>query len=207
MTSTANRRSGLTLYVDAADLAGHAVRLVLAEKSLSADIHYVTPETCPEDLYALNPYHQILTLLDRELVLYDQPIMLEYLDERYPHPPLMPTDPMSRANNRQLRGRISRELLEATGGFKGGTAAVNQARRVISDNLHAIAPIFSHRKFFMSDEFSLADCCLAPLLWRLPVYGVNLAPEAKPLARYADAIFSRPAFRHSLSAVERTMRA
>ena len=140
-------------------------------------------------------------------MLYDQPIMLEYLDERYPHPPLMPTDPMSRANNRQLRGRISRELLEATGGFKGGTAAVNQARRVISDNLHAIAPIFSHRKFFMSDEFSLADCCLAPLLWRLPVYGVSLAPEAKPLARYADAIFSRPAFRHSLSAVERTMRA
>ena len=207
MTLTAARRNGLTLYAEAADLAGHAVRLVLAEKSLGVDIHYVTPETCPEDLFALNPYHQILTLFDRELVLYDAPVMLEYLDERYPHPPLMPTDPMSRANNRQLRGRIARELLDVAGSCRGETADARRARRVVSDNLHAIAPIFALRKFFMSDEFSLADCCLAPLLWRLPSYGVTLTSEAKPLLRYADALFARPAFRHSLSPAERALRA
>jgi RNA polymerase-associated protein len=204
MTVAANRRNGLTLYVDAADLAGHAVRLVLAEKALKVEIIYVTPQNRPEDLNDLNPYHQILTLLDRDLVLYDPPIMLEYLDERYPHPPLMPTDPISRASNRQFRRRVSRELLEVADAVAGATKAqVKEATRVIRDNLHAIAPIFSHRKFFMSDEYSLVDCCLAPLLWRLPHFGIQLEPQAKPLARYAESLFGREAFKASLSAWER----
>lgn len=206
MTIPANRRSGLLLYVDAADIAGHAVRLVLAEKALKPDIQYVTAATRPEDLNDLNPYHQILTLIDRELVLYDCAIMLEYLDERYPHPPLMPTDPISRANNRQLRMRVSRELLTVADKLVGGTKAeAANAARIIKDNLLAIAPIFSQRKYFLSEDYSLVDCCLAPLMWRLQHYGITLGPQAKALQRYAESVFSREAFRLSLSPFERSL--
>ena len=206
MTIPANRRSGLTLYVDAADIAGHAVRLVLAEKALKPDIQFVTPETRPEDLNDLNPYHQILTLIDRDLVLYDGAIMLEYLDERYPHPPLMPTDPIARASNRQLRRRVSRELLDVADKLVSGTKSeAAAAARIIKDNLLAIAPIFSHRKYFLSDDYSLVDCCLVPLLWRLQHYGIVLGPPAKPLMKYAESVFSREAFRTSLSPFERSL--
>ena len=118
MTSLANRRSVMTLYADPADPTGHAVRIVLAEKEINVEVCFVTEETKPEDLHDLNPYHTILTLVDRELVLYDAQIMLEYLDERYPHPPLMPMDPALRANNRQLRYRVTRDLLSLAYAFR-----------------------------------------------------------------------------------------
>ncbi len=110
MTGLANRRSVMTLYCDAADPIGHGVRIVLAEKDINVDINYVDEENRPEDLNDLNPYDSILTLIDRELVIYDAQIMMEYLDERYPHPPLMPVDPVSRATNRQFRYRVIRDL-------------------------------------------------------------------------------------------------
>lgn len=208
MTALANRRSVMTLYADPADPTGHAVRLVLAEKDVNVEVCFVTEETKPEDLHDLNPYDSILTLVDRELVLYDAQIMLEYLDERYPHPPLMPVDPAARANNRQIRYRLARDLLALAPAFARGApaAAAADAARAIRDNLHAIAPALGHQRHFLSDDYTLVDCCFAPLLWRLPAWGIKLGPDARPLLRYAEMLFAREAFRASLSPFERAIR-
>lgn len=197
----------MTLYADATDPVGHGVRIVLAEKDINVEVSFVNHETKPEDLNDLNPYHEILTLIDRDLVLYDPQIMLEYLDERYPHPPLMPVDPASRASNRQLRYRISRDLYGAFEDIRrDDAAAAANARRVIRDNLMAIVPIFARHAYFLSEEFSLVDCWVAPLLWRLERYGIKLSPQAKPLMRYADMLFAREAFKACLSPFEKTLR-
>jgi RNA polymerase-associated protein len=196
----------MTLYSDATDPIGHGVRIVLAEKDINVDINYVDDENRPEDLNDLNPYDSILTLIDRDLVLYDAQIMMEYLDERYPHPPLMPVDPVSRATNRQFRYRVMRDLY----GIVEDLASANEiaaanARKTIRDNLLAIAPIFAQHEYFMSDEYSLLDCCLSPLLWRLQFYGVKLPAQAKPILKYAERIFAREGFRASLSPFERDL--
>lgn len=207
MTALANRRSVMTLYADAADPLGHSVRLELMEKDINVEIHFIDEESKPEDLNDLNPYHTLLTLIDRDLVLYDAQIMLEYLDERYPHPPLMPVDPVSRANNRQLRYRIVRDLYSLANDLEGDNEiAAAAARKSMRDNLLAISPLFSQFAYFMSAEFSLVDLCMAPLLWRLPRYGVKLPPQAKPLLKYADKLFDRRAFQNSLSPVEQEIR-
>ncbi len=196
----------MTLYSDAADPIGHGVRIVLAEKDINVDINYVDDENRPEDLNDLNPYDSILTLIDRDLVLYDAQIMMEYLDERYPHPPLMPVDPVSRATNRQFRYRVMRDLYGiVTDLASANEIAAANARKTIRDNLLAIAPIFSQHEYFMSDEYSLVDCCLSPLLWRLQFYGVKLPTQAKPILKYAERIFAREGFRASLSPIERDL--
>ena len=207
MSVLTNRRSVMTLYANEGDLIGHCVRLVLTEKDINVEIHFIDEETKPEDLNALNPYANVLTLIDRDLVLYDAQIMLEYLDERYPHPPLMPVDPVSRANNRQFRFRIVRDLFTSAEVLDGDNdiAAAN-ARKSLRDNLMALAPIFAQNPYFMSQEFSLTDMCMGPLLWRLPHYGVKLTAQAKPLVKYADKLFERRAFQSSLSPVEQEMR-
>jgi stringent starvation protein A len=207
MSTAVNRRSVMTLYADAADPLGHSVRLVLTEKDINAEVHFIDEDTKPEDLNDLNPYHNLLTLIDRDLVLYDAQIMMEYLDERYPHPPLMPVDPVARANNRQFRYRIVRDLYSLAGELDGDNEiAAATARKSMRDNLLAIAPVFGQFPFFMSEEFSLVDLCMAPLLWRLPHYGVKLTPSAKPLLKYADKLFDRRAFQISLSPVEQEIR-
>ncbi len=207
MTALANRRSVMTLYADATDPLGHSVRLVLTEKDINVDINFIDEDNKPEDLNDLNPYGTLLTLVDRDLVLYDAQIMMEYLDERYPHPPLMPVDPVSRANNRQFRYRIVRDLYTLAGEIEGDNdiAAAN-ARKSLRDNLLAIAPVFSQFPFFMSDEFSLVDLAMAPLLWRLPRYGLKLGAPAKPLVQYGDKLFDRRAFQNSLSPFEQEIR-
>lgn len=206
MSAVVNRRSIMTLYAEANDPVGHIVRIVLAEKDINVDINFITHETKPEDLNDLNPYHTLLTLIDRDLVVYDPQIMLEYLDERYPHPPLMPVDPVSRANNRQIRYRIMRDLYGPMATLANpGDPAAGAVRAAMRDNLLAISPAFSRNPFFLSDEFSLTDCCLAPLLWRLGGFGINLPAQARPLLKYAESLFARPAFKASLSPVERNM--
>ena len=207
MKALANRRSVMTLYAHEVDPIGHSVRLVLMEKDINVEINFVDDENRPEDLNDLNPYDSLLTLIDRDLVLYDGQIMMEYLDERYPHPPLMPVDPVSRANNRQFRYRIVRDLFTLASDLESDNdiAAAN-ARKSLRDNLMALAPIFSQYPFFMSEEFSLVDLCMAPLLWRLPHYGVKLTAQAKPLVKYADKLFDRPAFQNGLSPLEQEMR-
>lgn len=201
------RRSIMTLYADALEPLGHAVRIVLAEKDVNVEICFITEQTKPEDLNDLNPYGSLLTLIDRELVIYEPQVMMEYLDDRYPHPPLMPVDPVSRANNRQIRQRVMRDLFSNVAALHGrNELAAGNARKVVRDNLTAIAPAFTQQPFFLSTEMSLIDCCLVPLLWRLDYYDIKLPAQCKALMQYADRMFGRPAFRASLSPEERAMR-
>jgi len=207
MALLANRRSVMSLYSDVNDPASHAVRFVLSEKAINVDIQHVTPDDRPEDLVDLNPYADtILTLVDRELVLYEPQIIMEYLDERFPHPPLMPVDPVSRASNRLYRYRIQRDVYDLVPELEKGGAAAEAARKAMRDNLSAIAPIFAHRKYFMSDDYSLVDIFLTPVLWRLAYYKVKLPASAKPLLQYGERMFQRDAFEASLTDGEREMR-
>lgn len=206
MAMLANRRSVMTLYSDASEAASHAVRFVLAEKAINVEIHTVVADERPEDLIDLNPYNNILTLVDRELVLYEAQIIMEYLDERFPHPPLMPVDPVARASNRLYRYRIRRDIFSLAATIEtGNSAAAETARKSLRDHLTAIAPIFAQKAYFMSDDYSLADCYLAPLLWRLPYYKVSLPRQGKPVMEYAERLFEREAFEASLSDAEREL--
>ena len=204
MASIANRRSLMVLYSDKVSPLGHAVRIVLAEKDVNVEINYTDDETKPEILNELNPYNSILTLIDRDLVLYDPQIIMEYLDERFPHPPLMPVDPVSRASNRQLRYRVMSDLYSVLVDIDNDNeiAAAN-AKKILRDNLTAIAPVFSQTPYFMSEDYTLVDCCIAPLMWRLTRYGIKLPLSGKPLQEYANRLFERQAFNTSLSSEEK----
>lgn len=206
MSTLANRRSVMSFYSDPLDIVGHCVRLCIAEKDINVEINYVDPDNIPEDIIGLNPYNSVLTLVDRDLVLYEPRIIMEYLDERFPHPPLMPVDPVSRATNRQLAYRIMNDLYSLIDALENGKeAAKTNARKVMRDHLTAIAPAFETYGFFMSDDFSLVDCSLAPILWRLEGYGVALPAQAKPLLKYAKKLFDREGFQSSLSEPEREL--
>lgn len=195
------------LYSDPLDPASHAVRFVLAEKAINIEIIQVQPDEKPEDLNDLNPYNDVLTLVDRDLVLYEPQIMMEYLDERFPHPPLMPVDPVSRAHNRLFRYRLKRDVYALVPELESGVSSrVDAARKLLKDHLTAIAPAFAQKKFFMTDEYSLVDCYLTPVLWRLTRYKVNLGAGGKTLMTYAERMFEREAFDASLSEAEREMR-
>ena len=207
MALLANRRSVMSLYSDATDASSHAVRFVLAEKAINVEIHNVYGDDKPEDLLELNPYNTILTLVDRELVLYEAQIIMEYLDERFPHPPLMPVDPVARASNRLFRYRIRRDIYHLLAELEcGESSRVTAGRKALRDHLTSIAPLFGQRQFFMSDDYSLVDCYLAPMLWRLPFYKIKLPASAKPLLQYGDRLFEREAFEASLTEPEREMR-
>ena len=207
MVSVANRRSVMVLYSDSTNPLGHSVRIVLAEKDISVEINYVSEEQRPEELNDLNPYNTMLTLIDRDLVLYDAQIIMEYLDERFPHPPLMPVDPVSRASNRQLRYRVITDLYSLLDDIEGDNAdAAKEAKKTMRDNLTAIAPAFAQKPYFMSDEYTLIDCLLGPLLWRIDHYGIKLPASAKILNQYAESLFEREAFKMSLSEAESELR-
>ena len=207
MASIANRRSVMVLYSDCISPASHCVRLVLAEKDINVEINYVEDGERPEALIEINPYNSVLTLIDRDLVLYDEQIIMEYLDERFPHPPLLPVDPVTRAGNRQLRFRVLKDLYSLIDDIESSDSSkVSNAQKNMKDNLTAIVPAFVHKPYFMSDEYTLVDCCMAPLLWRLPEYGVKLPASARPLEQYADRLFERDAFQSSLSEAEMEIR-
>lgn len=202
-----SKRSVMVLYTDRMDPLGHVARIVLAEKDISVEINYVDPTDPPTELRELNPYSDTLTLADRDLALYEIQIIMEYLDERFPHPPLMPVDPVARASNRQLCYRVRRDIYAPINDLMGDNeiAAAN-ARKVIRDNLTAIAGAFTQKPYFMSDEYTLVDCFMAPVLWRLPHFGIKLPASAKPLQKYAERLFERSGFQQSLSETERDMR-
>jgi stringent starvation protein A len=208
MASVAStRRSVMTLFSDPTGLESHRVRMVLAEKGINVEIVDVVGDAIPEDLIDLNPYNTVPTLIDRELVLHEAQVIMEYLDERFPHPPLMPVDPVSRAQFRsaffELRdGWFQQAKVIET----GGTAEVRQARKELREALLASADGFGMRPFFLSDEFSLMDCSVAPLLWRLPRYGIELGGKGKHIIQYAKRVFLRPSFAKSLTELEREMR-
>jgi len=181
---------------------------VLAEKSISVDLIDVEGPELPEDLLDLNPYHSLPTLVDRDLVLYDSRVIMEYLDERFPHPPLMPVDPVSRAQFRLALFRIEKDWYELADKIdsSGDTKSANQARKQLKESLLSSGEIFATKPFFISDDFSLVDCTVAPILWRLQHYGIELPGNVKAIQQYMDRIFSRPSFQSSLSELEQEMR-
>jgi RNA polymerase-associated protein len=206
MAVIANRRSVMTLFSDAACPQSHRVRMVLAEKGITVEIVNVDRDHLPEDLIDLNPYQSVPTLVDRELVLYDPQVVMEYLDERFPHPPLMPVDPVSRARSRLALYRIEKDWYSLLAEFHKGEKAATKARKTLRDSLAASAEVFSAKPFFLSDEFSLVDASIAPILWRLQFYRIDLPAQAKSVTQYADRLFKRDSFKVSLTEIEKEMR-
>ncbi|MBA2816051.1 stringent starvation protein SspA [Candidatus Pantoea persica] len=206
MAVAANKRSVMTLFSGPTDIFSHQVRIVLAEKGVSVEIEQVEMDNLPQDLIDLNPYRTVPTLVDRELTLYESRIIMEYLDERFPHPPLMPVYPVARGESRLMMHRIEQDWYSLMHTIEKSNAQ-EAARKQLREELLAIAPLFSRTPFFMSEEFSLVDCYLAPLLWRLPSMGVDLAGAgSKELKGYMTRVFERDSFLASLTEAEREMR-
>jgi RNA polymerase-associated protein len=204
------KRSSMTFYSDGASQYSHRVRIVLAEKGVTVETVSVDPDNTPEDLASLNPYNSLPTLVDRDLVLYEANIMMEYLDERFPHPPLFPVYPVARAQSRLWMYRIQRDwcdLVDKIMGGEGSAAELDKMRKELRESLISIAPIFSEKPYFMSDEFTIVDCCVIPILWRLPAMGIELGNHkaVQPLAEYRARLFGREGVRASLSDQEKEM--
>jgi RNA polymerase-associated protein len=206
MALVANRRSVMTLFSSTTDPESHRVRLVFAEKGITVEVVDVDASNKPEDLSDLNPYNGVPTLVDRELVLYDPRTIMEYLDERFPHPPLMPVDPVSRARARLALYRIEKDWYEQLPALESKSEKVfTKARKILRDSLTASAEVFGAKPFFLSDEFSLVDATIIPILWRLKHYRIELPRQAKPVMQYAARMFERESFQTSLSDAEREM--
>lgn len=199
----------MTLYASPTDIKSHRTRIVLAEKGISIDIVNVDGPDLPEDLLDINPYHSVPTLVDRGLVLYDSRVIMEYLDERFPHPPLMPVDPVSRAHVRLALYRVEKDWYGMVEKIQtvGDRKQVSQARKVLQESLLSSAEIFAAKRFFLNDEFTLVDASISPVLWRLPLLGIELnGSVAQPIRKYMDRIFATRSFRESLTEAEREMR-
>lgn len=203
-----SRRSAMTLFSVPDDPASHRARIVLAEKSIDIEVIDVRPGQHPGDLLDLNPYNSCPTLVDRDLVLYDSRVIIEYIDERFPHPPLMPVDPVSRARFRLALHRIEQDWYERVAELdrEEDPKQAQKVRRILRDTIVQSADLFKVKPYFMSDDFSLVDASIAPILWRLPRYDIDLPAEAQAVMKYANLVFSRPAFRASLSEAEQEMR-
>jgi RNA polymerase-associated protein len=203
VANIAGRKSAMTLYSSPTGIFCHRARLVLAEKGISAEIVYVDPADPPDDFMELNPYGNLPSMVDRDLVLYNSGIIMEYLDERFPHPPLHPMDPVSRAKSRVIVYRLEQDwytLLDDSNHASDKKAA--KSKKMLRESLIGAASIFAAKPYFMGDEFSLIDCALAPLLWRLPGLGIDLPKQAASVRAYANRIFARSSFRESLSEQE-----
>jgi RNA polymerase-associated protein len=196
----------MTLYSGPLDPYSHRVRIVLAEKGITFDLCEVDINHKPEELAQLNPYNEVPTLIDRDLVLFKSEVIMEYLDERFPHPPLMPVYPVARARSRLMIHRVNQDwyrLMHLV--LRGDVSQANMARQELTDSVLSVSPIFQEMPYFMSDEFSLVDCCIAPLFWRLKSLGVDLPVEAKPIREYMKRLFKREAFQASLTTAERAL--
>jgi RNA polymerase-associated protein len=204
VATAASRKSVMTLFCSPTCVYSHRARFVLLEKGITADVEYIDANNPPEDLLEFNPYGTTPTMVDRDLVLYDSKIIMEYLDERFPHPPLHPMDPVSRARARMMVHRIDQDwysLLDEIERTPDKKAA--KARKMLRESLIAAIPVFAAKLYFLSDEFSLVDCTIGPLLWRLPMLGVDLPKQAEPIKFYAARLFEREGFVQSLSEQER----
>ncbi len=206
MAVAANKRSVMALYSGASDLYSHQVRIVLAEKGVGVEVIQVDPDQLPQDLAELNPYNSVPTLVDRELVLYNARIIMEYLDERFPHPPLMPVYPVSRGQSRLMMHRIQHDWYSLAERIQNNDGAA-AARKELSDSILALGPVFAEAPYFMSEEFTLVDCYLAPLFWRLPALGIELNGRGSAEVKaYMTRLFERESFKASLTEAERELR-
>lgn len=196
----------MTLFSSPTCAMSHCARFVLHEKGVVADIEYYEPTNPPADLLELNPHGSSPTLIERDLVLYDSRIIMEYLDERFPHPPLHQMDPVSRANTRMLIKRIDQDWYQLLDEILfSGEKKSARSKKMLRESILSATPIFADRPYFMSEEFSLIDCVIAPLLWRLPSIGIDVSTPNEVITNYAKRMFNRPAFKRSLSDAEKEM--
>ncbi|EDP46048.1 glutathione S-transferase N-terminal domain-containing protein [Rickettsiella grylli] len=211
MAQPAGKRSTMCLYANINDPYSHRVRIVLAEKGINAEMIEVPSTELPESLLQHNPYGTIPTIIDRDLVLYETNIITEYLDERFPHPPLLPVYPVSRAKSRQMIYRIERDwypLLQQIESALNTSQSIKpaetlqDAKKKLENSLASLAPLFAGKSFFLSDEFTLVDCCMAPLLWRLNRLNIKLSPMPSAIKDYEERLFERPSFIATLNEVE-----
>jgi RNA polymerase-associated protein len=204
------KRSSMTFFSDPTSHYSHRVRIVLAEKGVTVDMIETDSAHPPAELSELNPYNSLPTLVDRDLVLYESKVMMEYLDERFPHPPLLPVYPVARAESRLLIHRIEKDWCALVDSILTTRSdnVMKKSTKELKDSITGIAPIFAEKPFFMSEEFTLVDCCIAPILWRLPSLGVDIrsSKQTKPLLAYMDELFARESFQESLSEQERELR-
>ncbi len=185
----------------------HRCRIVLFEKGMDFEVIDVDLMNKSEDVAAINPYGKVPVLVERDLVLYEANIINEYIDERFPHPQLMPPDPVMRGRARLFLHRFEQELYSQVDLIEHGVAkSADKARAVIRDSLTQFAQILTKQKFLLGDEFSMLDVAIAPLLWRLDYYGIQMGKDAAPLMKYAERLFSRQGFIDALTASERAMR-
>ncbi len=197
----------MTLYSGSTCPFSQRCRIVLHEKQMDFQVIDVDLHNKPEDLAVLNPYNKVPALVERDLVLYEANIINEYIDERFPHPQLMPADPIMRARARLLLHGFEKELYSLVDVLEhGSTKAADKARTELRDNLTQLAGLLGGQKYMMGDEFTMLDVAIAPLLWRLEHYGINLPKQASPLLKYAERIFSRPAFIEAMTPSEKAMR-
>lgn len=208
MVISVNKRSVMTLFSGPSDIRSHQIRIVLAEKNVQFELEHATEDNLPADLIDLNPYGTIPTLVDRDLTVYKTSIIAEYLDERFPHPPLMPVYPTGRASSRLMMQRIETDWYPLITSAVKGDEDAEASRKRLREELLSLAPVFKNAPYFMSDEFTLVDCALAPLLWRLTIGGIeiNSAASSKDIRAYMQRVFNRESFMVSLSAQEREMR-
>jgi RNA polymerase-associated protein len=197
----------MALYSSDRNIHCHRVRFVLAEKGINVDIINISnDESATADLAELNPYNETPTLVDRDLLLYSANVINDYLDERYPHPPLMPVDPVSRARLRLIHYRVIRDWYPLAEVIENATAAkAEKARQQLKEGIVAANDLFKHSDFVLGDELSLVDCTLAPLFWRLPVYGIDLGKPGSTVQGYIQRLISRRSFKLSLTRAEREM--
>ncbi len=197
----------MTLYSGTTDPFSHRCRIVLFEKGMDFQVIDVDVFNIPEDLAVINPYNKVPVLVERDLILYEANIINEYIDERFPHPQLMPPDPVMRARARLFLHRFENELYCHIDAIEHAAQKVaDKARLMVRDNLTQIAPVFVKQKYMLGDEFSMLDVAIAPLLWRLDLYGIQLGKEAAPLMKYAERLFSRPAYIEAMTPAEKAMR-
>ena len=196
-----------TLYSAPQELESHAVRFVMAHKSIEREVFELKFDEMPEEIIELNPFQTLPTLFDRGMVLYDLSVILEYLDERFPFPPLLPVDPIEKAEKRLLLYRFTRaegcwyELVDSV--LNGNKKDADAARKTLNGSFIELLPLFAHQPYFKSDSLTLVDACLAPILWRLNLLGITLEEKAKPLAAYANRLFEKDGFHDSLTIAEK----
>ncbi len=205
MNTLATRRSVITLYSGTDCVLSHACRIVMHEKDIECEVVYTDPTDTCQELEEFNPYYETPTLVDRDLILYDALIINEYLDERFPHPPLMPVDPVSRAKQRLMIMRLKRDWFGSIAALQENKKD-KEAHKVLRDGLIAISPLFVEQTYSMGEDYSLVDVILAPLLWRLPTLNIVLPKQAQVVVDYSERLFERDAFQASLSDTEQDLR-
>ena len=210
MVST-NKRTSMTLFSDPVDHYCQRVRIVLEEKGISAEVVDMSKNNLTEEILELSPYATLPVLVDRDVSLYDSVTLMEYLDERFPHPPLLPVYPVARANIRLYIKRIESDWCTVFDQIVDGDlkdAAKKKATKQLKSLITGAAPIFKEKPFFMNDEFSLVDCCIAPILWRLPLVDIEIPKDNKhrPINEYMKSVFTRKSFINSLTELEKEIR-